>query len=76
MALNQSSISNRSTRNQPSSTMITSLITKLQQSISDVMSTQKTVIDKKSFDKTYKNMDKVLESKSSHKLAAMSLWFD
>lgn len=58
MALNSNSAANRSNRNQ-SSTTITSLITKLQQSFSDAMSTQKTVVDKRAFDKTYKNMDKV-----------------
>lgn len=59
MALNNSNVSNRA-RNQPSTTL-TSFITKLQQSISDAMSTQKNVIEKKTFDKTYKNMDKVFK---------------
>lgn len=47
-------------RTQPSSTTtITSLITKLQQSFSDAMSTQKTTVDRRNFEKTYKNMNKV-----------------
>lgn len=55
---------NRNSRNQTSSSSsttasITSLISKLQQSFTDAMSTQKTVIDKRTFEKTYKNMDKV-----------------
>lgn len=54
-------MANRSSRT-PSSTTITSLINKLQQSFSEAMSTQKTVVDKRAFEKTYKNMDKVFLS--------------
>ena len=51
---------NQHQRSQPSSTTtITSLITKLQQSFSDAMSTQKTTVDRRNFEKTYKNMNKV-----------------
>ena len=56
---NSNNMPNRSNRTQ-SSTTITSLITRLQQSFSDAMSTQKTVVDKRAFEKTYKNMDKVI----------------
>lgn len=44
-----------------SSTTITSLINKLQQSFSDAMSAQKTTVDRKNFEKTYKNMNKVVK---------------
>ena len=53
---------NRATRNASSSTTITALISKLQQSFTDAMSPQKMVVDKRVFDKTYKNMDKVSRS--------------
>lgn len=62
MATNMNNQNNSNNRNRahPSATSITSLITKLQQSFSDAMSAQKTTVDRKNFEKTYKNMNKVL----------------